>query len=114
MNSGRSFGRQAMSSLVDDVADDRAADALTAGDTSAFTKCSGTFMWIFLFASTRWKSMCRTCWRYGCICTSRSSTSCAAPPSFIVRIEAWKASFLSAWISALWSSSIGVGAVVPP
>jgi hypothetical protein len=33
---------------------------LTAGDTSAFTKCRGTLVCSFWEASTRWKSTCRT------------------------------------------------------
>ena len=74
MNSGRSFGRHVMSSSVSHVADDRAATTFTAGEISALTKCSGTFMWILRFSSTRWKSTCRISLRNGCICTSRSST----------------------------------------
>ncbi len=91
-----------------------APESFTAGETSPLTKCSGTFMWIFLFSSMRWKSTCRISLRNGCICTSRSSTLVAAPSSFIVRIDAWNASVRNAWNSALWSSSIGVGGVVPP
>ena len=91
-----------------------APETLTAGEISPLTKCSGTFMWILRFSSTRWKSTCRISFLNGCICTSRSSTFVAAPSSFIVRIDAWNASLRSAWNSALWSSSIGCGAAVPP
>ncbi len=90
-----------------------APPSLTAGETASFTKCSGTFMWILRRSSTRWKSTCRISWRNGCICTSRSSTRCVAPSSLIDRIDAWNASDLSAWTSALWSSSIGVGSPAP-
>ena len=113
MNSGRSFGRQLMSSSVA-MWLMMAPASFTAGDSSALTKCSGTFMWIFLFSSMRWKSTCRISFLNGCIWTSRSSTLVAAPSSFIVRIDAWNASLRSAWNSALWSSSIGCGATAPP
>jgi hypothetical protein len=59
MNSGRSFGRQLMSISFSTWLT-TAPPSFTAGESSALTKCSGTFMWIFLFASTRWKSMCST------------------------------------------------------
>jgi hypothetical protein len=37
----------------------------TPGEIASFTKCSGTDMWIFLLASTRWKSTCRMIGRNG-------------------------------------------------
>ena len=73
MNSGRSFGRHEMSSSVITWLT-IAPDTFTAGEISPLTKCSGTFMWILRFSSTRWKSTCRISFLNGCICTSRSST----------------------------------------
>ena len=64
MNSGRSAGRHEISmSFITWLI--TAAASFTAGDSSAFRKCSGTFMWIFLSACTRWKSMCCTCAFHG-------------------------------------------------
>ena len=78
MNSGRSFGRQEMSSSVSTWLT-IAPDTFTAGEFSPLAKCSGTFMWILRFSSMRWKSTCRISFLNGCICTSRSSTFVTAP-----------------------------------
>ena len=56
-NSGRSFGRQVISSSFITWLT-TPPWSFTPGEISALTKCSGTFMWIFLFVSTRWKSTC--------------------------------------------------------
>ena len=66
MYSGRSFGRQAISTS-DITWLTIAADSLTAGEFSWPVKCSGTRMWIGWSSATRWKSMCSTCCLYGCI-----------------------------------------------
>ena len=113
MNSGRSLGRHEMSTSVVTWLT-IAPLSFTAGEISPLMKCSGTFMWILRFSSTRWKSTCRISLRNGCICTSRRRTLVAAPSSFMVRIDEWNASLRNAWKSALWSSSIGVGWTVPP
>ena len=109
MNSGRSFGRHEMSSSVSHVADDRAGDLHRRRDLavrrSAAAPSCGSCGSRRRAGSRRAGSRCLN----GCICTSRSSTFVAAPSSFIVRIDAWNASLRSAWKSALWSSSIGVG-----
>ena len=73
MNSGRSSGRHWMSSSLMTWLT-TPPPVFTPGQISALTKCSGTFMWIFLLLSTRWKSTCSTSGRNGCICTSRNST----------------------------------------
>ena len=66
MNSGRSLGRQA-TSISFTTWETIAPPNLTASDSAAFRKCSGTRMWISFFGSTRWKSMCWICWRNGCM-----------------------------------------------
>ena len=93
MNSGRSSGKQVMSSSFSTWFTTPPC-SFTPGDTSAFTKCSGTFMWIFLSLDTRWKSTCCTWALNGCMLTARRSTCCFAPASSSVRIEAWNFSFL--------------------
>src|SRR5207302_1428038 len=55
MYSGRSSGRQTTSSSLSTWLTTPPC-SFTPGDFSAFTKCSGTFMWIFLSLTTRWKS----------------------------------------------------------
>src|SRR6185295_3616702 len=85
MNSGRSPGRQAMSSSFSTWLTTPPC-SFTPGDFSALTKCSGTFMWIFLSLETRWKSMCCTCGFHGCMFTARSSTCSFAPATSRVRI----------------------------
>src|SRR5690606_9268861 len=79
----------------------RHLSSLTAGDSSAPTKCSGTFLRRRVLSSTRWKSTCRTMGLKGWYCTSRSSTFSTLPPSSMSRMEAWKASFFRACHRAL-------------
>jgi hypothetical protein len=56
MNSGSWPGRHETSSSFS-TCDTMAPLSLTAGETSALTKCRATLVWIFWFeASTRWKS----------------------------------------------------------
>ena len=60
MNSGRSSGKQVMSSSFSTWLT-TPPWSFTPGDFSAFAKCSGTFMCSFLSFITRWKSTCCTC-----------------------------------------------------
>ncbi len=76
-------------------------------------KCSGTFFVIRVVSSTRWKSTCSTICFQACIWKSRSSTFSVLPASSISSSDEWKASFFSAKYSALWSSSIILGAPAP-
>jgi hypothetical protein len=100
MNSGRSFGRQAMSTSCS-TWPMIAADVFTAGEFSWPTKCSGTRTCTGLSAEMRWKSTCITSGRYGCIWKSRSSTCSVLPSSSMSRIEAWNFSLRSEWNSGL-------------
>src|SRR5450830_62203 len=112
-NSGRSLGKQEMSSSVSTWLM-MAEACLTAGDTSALTKCRGTLTWIFCEASTRWKSTCNTSCLYAWTWKSRSRTCSTLPSISRSRMEEWKVSFFNAWYSALWSRAMFSGALVPP
>src|SRR5882672_7544019 len=98
-NSGRSAGRQRISMSFRTWVM-RPPCSLIAGDFSALTKCSGTLMWIFWSAATRWKSMCCTSAFHGCMLTARSRTCCFAPSSASVRMDAWNFSSRSWWNKA--------------
>ena len=87
----------------------------TAGDISPFTKCSGTFMWILRFSSTRWKSTCSD------LVAERVHLHVAQQNLGGRRRRASSSGSTHGTLrcaahgrSALWSSSIGVGFAVPP
>src|SRR5690606_30570540 len=113
MKPGRSFGRQTTSISVTTWLT-IAFWSLTAGETSWLRKRSGTLTLIFSAARTRWKSTCSTCGLKGCHCASRSRTCSALPSISRSRMLEWKVSLRMAWYSALWSSSMATGSLVPP
>src|SRR5258706_95882 len=112
-NSGRSAGKQTMSSSFRTWLTTPPC-SFTPGDFSALTKCSGTFMWIFLSLETRWKSMCCTSGLNGCMFTERSSTCSFAPARSSIRMLAWNLSFLRLRNSSWCSSSMLIGLLSPP